>query len=87
MTAFLESMQELARAALERWDLPVMGISPIKVREEPTTPCTIEMLPASRLESCARNRVGRRPLIRCSLRNAPGSAAFGMPASTAASTS
>jgi Ser/Thr protein kinase RdoA (MazF antagonist) len=33
MTAFLEDMQALARAALERWELPVTGISPIKVRE------------------------------------------------------
>ena len=35
----------------------------MKVREEPVTPCTIEMLPASRFESCARNSVGRRSLI------------------------
>lgn len=33
MTDFLEVMQALARAALERWDLPVTGIAPIKVRE------------------------------------------------------
>ena len=37
--------------------------SPMKVREEPVTPCTIEMLPASRLDDCARNSVGRRSLI------------------------
>ncbi len=42
--------------------------SPMKVREEPVTPCTMEMLPASRLESCARNSVGRRSLISRSLR-------------------
>ena len=46
--------------------------SPMKVREEPVTPCTIEMLPASRLESCARNSVGRRSLISRSLRKASG---------------
>ena len=40
----------------------------MKVREEPVTPWTIEMLPASRLESCARNSVGRRSLISLSLR-------------------
>src|SRR5215468_2416552 len=51
--------------------------SPMKVREEPVTPCTIEMLPARRLESCARNRVGRRPVISCSLRKAPGFSALG----------
>ncbi len=34
--------------------------SPMKVRDEPVTPCTIEMLPASRFESCARNSVGRQ---------------------------
>jgi Ser/Thr protein kinase RdoA (MazF antagonist) len=33
VTDFLEGMQALARAALERWDLPVTGIAPIKVRE------------------------------------------------------
>ena len=46
--------------------------SPMKVRDEPVTPCTIEMLPASRLESCARNSVGRRSLISRSLRKASG---------------
>ena len=40
------------------------------------TPCTIEMLPASRLESCARNSVGRRSLISRSLRKASGFAAL-----------
>jgi Ser/Thr protein kinase RdoA (MazF antagonist) len=30
---FLARMQAIARAALERWDLPVAGIVPIKVRE------------------------------------------------------
>ncbi len=50
--------------------------SPMKVRDEPVTPCTIEMLPASRFESCARNSVGRRSLISRSLRNASGSAAL-----------
>ena len=51
----------------------------MKVREEPVTPCTIEILPASRLESCARNRVGRRSPISRSLRKAAGLAACGMP--------
>ena len=46
--------------------------SPMKVREDPVTPCTIEILPASRLESCARNKVGRRSLISRSLRKAAG---------------
>ena len=53
--------------------------SPMKVREAPVTPCTIEMLPASRFESWARKSVGRRSLIRRSLRNTPGSAALRMP--------
>ena len=44
----------------------------MKVRDEPTTPCTSEMLPASRFGSCARNSVGRRSLISRSLRNARG---------------
>jgi hypothetical protein len=35
--------------------------SPISERDAPVTPCTMEMLPASRLESCARNSVGRSP--------------------------
>ena len=46
----------------------------MKVRDEPMTPCTMEMLPASRFDSCARNSVGRRSLISRSLRNASGSA-------------
>ncbi len=33
----------------------------MKVREEPVTPCTIEILPASRLESCAKEQ--RRPQV------------------------
>lgn len=33
MSDFLEGMQALARAALARWELPVTGIAPIKVRE------------------------------------------------------
>src|SRR5258708_26133416 len=41
--------------------------SPIKVRDDPDTPWTIDMLPASRLDSCARNRVGRRSFISRSL--------------------
>ena len=51
--------------------------SPMKVRDEPTTPCTMEILPASRLESCARNRVGRRSLISRSFSSAAGSARGG----------
>ncbi len=42
-----------------RWHLPRF----MKVREEPVTLWTIEMLPASRLESRARNRVGRRSVV------------------------
>ena len=53
--------------------------SPMNVREEPVTPCTIEILPASKLESCARNRVGRRSLISRSFRNAAGFGACAMP--------
>ena len=60
--------------------------SPMKVREEPTTPCTSEILPASRFGSCARNSVGRRSLISRSLRKAPGSSALRMPAMIAVST-
>ena len=30
---FLEQMRALALAALDAWDLPVMSIAPIKVRE------------------------------------------------------
>jgi Ser/Thr protein kinase RdoA (MazF antagonist) len=33
MTAVLEEMRALVHAALERWDLPVAGVAPIKVRE------------------------------------------------------
>src|SRR5262249_30728079 len=51
--------------------------SPMNVREEPVTPWTIEILPASRLESCARNSVGRRSLISRSLRKASGLADLG----------
>ena len=51
----------------------------MKVREEPVTPCTMEILPASRLESCARNNVGRRSLISRSLRKAAGFCACAMP--------
>jgi len=32
----------------------------MKVRDEPVTPCTIEILPASRLERLRQERVGRR---------------------------
>src|SRR4029453_14045793 len=47
--------------------------SPMNVREAPVTPCTIEILPARRFESWARNSVGRRSLIRPALqKNAPG---------------
>ena len=53
--------------------------SPMKVREEPVTPCTMEMLPASRFDSCARNSVGRRSLISRSLRKASGSAPCASP--------
>ena len=47
--------------ALMRWKAVSMAeipadSSPMKVREEPVTPCTMEMLPASRLENC-------RPMI------------------------
>ena len=35
----------------------------MKVREEPVTLWTIEMLPAGRFESCARNRVGRSSVV------------------------
>src|SRR5438874_577877 len=45
--------------------------SPMKVRDEPVTPCTIAMLPAKRFESCAKNSVGRRSFISRSLRK-PG---------------
>jgi hypothetical protein len=37
----------------------------MKVRLEPETPWMIEMLPAKRLGSCARNSVGRRPSESC----------------------
>ena len=50
--------------------------SPMKVREAPVTPCTIEMLPASRFESWARKSVGRRSPIRRSFRNTPGLSAL-----------
>src|ERR1700749_1391266 len=45
--------------------------SPMKVRDDPVTPCTIAILPASRFESWARNSVGRKSFIRRSLRK-PG---------------
>ncbi len=60
--------------------------SPMKVRDEPATPCTIEMLPASRLDSCARNRVGRKSLVSRSFSSTPGSAACGRAARRASST-
>ena len=60
--------------------------SPMKVRDEPITPCTIEMLPASRLDSCARNNVGRRSASKCSFRNRSGFSAFGKADRIAAST-
>jgi hypothetical protein len=41
---------------------PPAPSSPMKVRDEPVTLWTMEMLPASRLESCARKSVGRRSL-------------------------
>ena len=44
--------------------------SPMKVRDVPHTPWTMAMLPASRLESWARNSVGRRSFISRSLRKA-----------------
>ncbi len=63
----------------------------MNVREEPVTPCTIEMLPATRFESCARNNVGRRSFISRSLRKASGRSLLRNPdriiASTAASRS
>ena len=58
------------RASAMRTASTPAASSPMKVRDEPVTPCTIEMLPASRLESCARNSVGRRSLISRSLRKA-----------------
>ena len=45
----------------------------MKVREEPVTLWTIEMLPASRLESCARNSVGRSSVVSFSLSSTPRS--------------
>jgi hypothetical protein len=74
------------RACATRMASMPAASSPMKVRDEPVTPCTIEMLPASRLDSCARNKVGRRSLISRSLRNAPGRSAFGRPDKMAAST-
>src|SRR6266702_3089066 len=47
----------------------------------------MEMLPASKFESCARNRVGRRSLISRSLMKASGSAALRSPVMMVASTS
>ena len=46
--------------------------SPMKVRDEPVTLWTMEMLPATRLGSCARKSVGRRSLDSRSLRNSAG---------------
>ncbi len=60
--------------------------SPMKVRDMPVTPCTIEMLPAMRFDNCARNNVGRRSLISRSLRKVPLFSALRRPLSTAAST-
>ena len=66
---------EAMRACATRMASTPHCSSPMKVREAPVTPCTIEMLPASRFESCARKSVGRRSPIRRSLRNTPGFAA------------
>ena len=64
-----------ARCAMRTASTPAAS-SPMNVRDEPVTPWTIEMLPASRLESCARNSVGRRSLISRSLRKASGRSAL-----------
>jgi hypothetical protein len=39
----------------------------MNVRDDAVTLCTIDMLPASRFESCARNNVGRSAVGRISL--------------------
>ena len=56
------------RAQAMRTASAPLASSPMKVREEPMTPCTMEILPASRLDSCARNNVGRRSPSKCSFR-------------------
>jgi hypothetical protein len=50
-----------------RIDVPASSRPMLKVRDDLDTPWTIDMLPASRLDSCARNRVGRRSFISRSL--------------------
>ena len=68
------------RRRCARWAMRIastpLDSSPMKVREAPVTPWTMEMLPASRFESWARKRVGRRSPIRRSLRKTPGLSAF-----------
>src|SRR5262249_383170 len=74
------------RASAMRTASTPAASSPMNVREEPVTPWTMEILPASRLESCARNSVGRRSLISRSLRKASGLADLGLLVRIAAST-
>ncbi len=63
----------------------------MKVRDEPVTLWTMEMLPASRLESCARKSVGRSSVVSFSLSSTSRSLrladASRMAASTASSRS
>ena len=58
----------------------------MKVRDEPVTPWTMAILPARRLDSCARKSVGRRSFISRSLRKPgaelPLASAFRIPEST-----
>ena len=75
-TSAMSLCPEETRASAMRTASTPADSSPMNVRDEPVTPCTMEMLPASRLESWARNSVGRRSLISRSLRKAPGSSTF-----------
>ena len=69
-TSAISLWPEAMRASAIRTASTPAASSPMKVRDEPVTPWTIEMLPASRFESWARNSVGLRSLIRRLLRNA-----------------
>ena len=71
-SAWVDCPDRMRRKAVSTAEMPAAS-SPMKVREEPVTLWTIEMLPASRFDSWARNSVGRSSVVSFSLSSTSGS--------------
>ena len=71
-SACVDWPERMRAAAVSTAETPEPS-SPMKVRDEPVTLWTMEILPASRLESCARNSVGLSSVVSFSLSRMPRS--------------